>query len=101
MLDKEVTDFLLDQQTDLAITADGDFALGYSDAQHMSLIVQSNKGNWLQSPTAGAGIMRFLEGTASLQEVNRAVRLALEQDGYSVQSVNIDDAIDIKATRVR
>lgn len=101
MLRKEVTDFLLDEETDLGITSDGDFALGYSDAQHMSLIVQSNKGNWLQNPTAGAGIMRFLEGTASLQEVNRAVRLALEADGYSVQDVKIGEDIDIKATRVR
>jgi len=62
MLNKEVTDFLLDEETDLGITNSGDFVLGYSDAQHMSLIVQSNKGNWLQNPTYGAGIMRFLEG---------------------------------------
>ncbi len=99
------TDFLLDDNYDLDIDlAAGDFSIGGSAQQEVDLLLQSNKGEWRESPTVGVGIMRYLKkvagNTARVDNVNRFVRevkVGLQADGFDSPDVIVTpDLSDFK-----
>lgn len=94
-------DILLDEEGNFAV-ANGDLVVGNSDEQHIHLILASNKGEWLESPTMGAGLSKHLNGMISQSELIRDIKLDLQRDGYNVKSVNWNDGeITVDATRIR
>ena len=89
-------DILLDATNQPAI-ADGDFAIGLSDDQHITLLLTTHKGHWKQWPQAGAGIERYLrKQNNNLADLKRDITVQLQADGYKPGSFNIDNSGEFK-----
>lgn len=83
-------DILIDDTNDLVVEK-GDFVIGDSDNQHVSLIVEAVKGEIRSSPELGFGIKRYLKKTGrSREEFLRNLKVELEKDGYDDLEVTID-----------
>jgi len=98
------TDLLLDTSYDLAITDDGDLAVGASDAQHISLLLLTNQGEWRADPLVGIGLRRYQSapyGRAQAQALQREVNVQLERDGYQVLENELADLSAAKLNAVR
>jgi hypothetical protein len=76
------TDILLDENNSI-LCRDGDIVCGESDQQHVQLLVSSNKGDFKESPTVGAGIIKYVKAAESrLKEMRRDIKVQLNNDGY-------------------
>lgn len=84
-----MTDILLDEDFDLAISASGDFVAGDSTMQNQQLLLYISKGELREFPTRGVGIRRWLldEGAGDL---NGAIKREYEADGMKVSSIRIE-----------
>ena len=94
------TDLLLDENYDLALTPDGDLALGESDGQHLGLLLLTAPGEWRADPLVGVGLRRYQSapyGPAQTQALQREVAVQLERDGYQVLE---NDLSNLGATRL-
>lgn len=76
-----VRDILLLDDGDLAIL-NGDFVTGYSDQQHIALILQTAPGNWKQNPFLGANLQNDLVGPFSPQDIQAQITLGLQVDSF-------------------
>lgn len=76
-----MTDILLDTDNSLLFDA-GDFVVGASEAQHVRLILDINKGDWTQSPLIGVGLTKYLKGNLDAR-LEREIRLQLTADGIN------------------
>lgn len=88
------TDLLLDDSGDLAISAAGDLLAGESDQQHVELLLRTSQGEWRQSPLVGIGLVRYLlapYGSLQAAALSREVAVQLEQDGYQVLQLDLQD----------
>ena len=84
-------DFLLDADKNILCLA-GDFSTGESDAQHVELLVSSNKGMFKESPTVGAGLIRFLKrADTAIREMRREINVQLAADGYKMTDLAMDE----------
>ncbi len=84
------TDYLLDESNDFA-TENGDFITGPSDAQHVALLCQLNKGELKESPTIGVGLSNYLKKqNTSLTEIKREIKVGLLADSYKVNDITVD-----------
>ncbi len=75
---------------------DGDLAIDDSVEQDVFFILQADKGNFYFAPTIGYGIFKKLNSSIDKAVEKRQIRDNLEQDGISVQGINIityNDAI--------
>ena len=90
------TDILLDDQLDLAVSADGDFLVGPSAAQDARLILEAEPGQIRQYPTLGVGIRSALNGRVD-GSVRRAIQLHLKADGLKAEQILfVDGKLGIK-----
>ena len=100
----DVKDIILGEGYDLMIQA-GDFKSDFSDDQHISLLLLTNKGGWRQSPLTGIGIITYLNtpvGPLELDSLKQAIKIQLQLDGYNPNpeiKINSLDDITINATR--
>jgi hypothetical protein len=98
------TDILL-VNNDLLIQS-GDLVTGYSDQQHIEDTINAFPGWWKENPLDGVGIGGYLNAPDKTQEIIRAIRLHLTNDGYQVgnPTVTLDAAgnmvINPDATKV-
>jgi hypothetical protein len=77
--------------------ADGDFATGPSDEQHIEHILQSAPGHYKQHPLVGADITQML-GSGFGSAEKRQITIALQSDGYQLKSIKFsNDKIQIDA----
>ena len=67
----------------------GGLVIGESDADHISLIVESNKGDFKEYPVLGVG-EQYLKSVGGVSEIRADVQTQLELDGYKA-SVQLDD----------
>ena len=81
------TDFQL-TNNDLTI-ANNDFAIAESDNQHLYDIINSFPGWWKEFPQVGVGIQNYVNSSGKQQELSRNMRVQLEADGYTVNSLTI------------
>ena len=87
-----VKDIILDENDsyDLTITANGDFAVKESDAQHQILIINTYLGSWKQYPLQGVGIINYLNSSGQTEALKREITVKLNSDGYSGVSVDVN-----------
>jgi hypothetical protein len=81
-------DILLDENGEL-LFRNGDFVVGPSDKQNIQSILNAFPGWWKQFPEVGVGMMKYLNSTGREQEMQRNIKLQLESDGFTVDSVII------------
>ena len=70
------------------IIVNGDFAVDENLKQAQMLLLQTNKGEWKQHPTAGVGVPNYIE-TYNMYDLSREIREQFSQDGMKVNSVHI------------
>lgn len=88
------TDLLLDDNYDLALTPDGDLAVGPSDSQHIDLLLCTSQGEWRAAALVGIGLRRYLlspYGPQQAAALSREVSVQLAQDGYQVLALDLRD----------
>lgn len=80
-------DILLDDDGDIAVSADGDFKVGESDDQHIELLINTYPGNWKEFPTAGVGIRDYILSAGKTNILKRSINVQLAADGY--RNINV------------
>ena len=75
-------DILLDDQDRLRIE-NGDFVIGESTDQEVSLILRMNKGELKEDPLVGCDLIRLINSNTSETELKQIIRLQLARDGKS------------------
>lgn len=88
-----VKDIILDDSADLN-TSNGDFVVGASDQQHVTLIVNTFEGHWKQFPLQGVGIIQYTGSSGQGQTLRRSITVKCEADGYQNISVNLVQGSD-------
>jgi hypothetical protein len=92
-----MTDIALTPDLDMKV-ADGDLVTEENLKQAQQLLLVTNKGEWKQHPTAGVGVVNYLE-TASAGELSREIREQFSRDGMKVSSVKISGTtLEVEAT---
>jgi hypothetical protein len=90
-------DLTLDKAGDLAIHA-GDFIVDDGDAQHIQALLMSSPGDWKQSPLIGVSLGGYLLSPITAATRNAArqkIQLHLEADGFTVQSITVDEELSV------
>lgn len=88
-------DILMAQSGD-ALCVDGDFAVGDASLEHQKDLLYANKGEYKQNPIKGVGIFDFMNAEDQGLML-REIRSQFTKDGMTVDSININDGINIKA----
>lgn len=94
-------DILLDTDGDLDFI-NGDFAIGFSDNQHIQDILESFPGSWKEYPLVGVGLDFYLNSTGKEQTIKNEITRQLTSDGFSIDELEVEEtgAINVKATRL-
>ena len=79
------TDILMDERGDLADRG-GDFLIDKSNCQHIEDILIACPGEYKQNPMIGAAIRNALNGSLD-GSLKRSIRINLERDGFTVNSI--------------
>jgi hypothetical protein len=97
-------DILIDETGDLVIE-NGDFKVGNSDMQHMTLLVSTFLGAWKQYPLRGVGALNFSASSGKSKVLARTIKDQATSDGFiNVQvglSANSDDNFNYNITAER
>jgi hypothetical protein len=96
-------DFLLDASGDLAITASGDFATGFSDGMHLTHILEAYPGWYRESVLTGMGIKDYLHSAGMAAVIKRNAQLQIEADNYKINRISVkgDTELAFDAERIR
>lgn len=86
---QQVEDILLTDDYDLAISASGDFEVGYSDQQHVILLIETGVGSWKQFPTIGVGIQSYSGSSGTGLRIRNEINKSLKNDGYTNVTVEL------------
>lgn len=81
----ENNDLFIDSNT-------GDFALAFSDTQHVQDIINSWAGWWKEFPTLGVGVKQYLGRSGGIQLTKRAIQIHLKSDGYRADKIAVQDS---------
>lgn len=93
ILHKMPNDILLNENFDASIK-DGDFETSESTQQHQKILLFADKGQFKSSPTTGVGTRRYLESSKP-DDLAREIRLEFIADGMMVNTLKIDDNLQI------
>ena len=77
--------------------ADGDFAFGNSDEQHIRHICVAQKGNYRQHPLVGVGIAEWIGSpntTGRVAALQQRIRAQLQYDGYNATQIDLSNGIE-------
>lgn len=91
---KQVYDILLADAGKQIVN--GDFVTGESTRQNQSLALLTEKGGAKLHPTRGVGLMLFLKDEVNRAEVLTAIQAEIEQDGQTIEELNIRDFPNIE-----
>jgi hypothetical protein len=78
----EDNDLFIDSNT-------GDFAVAFSDTQHVQDIINSWAGWWKEFPTLGVGLKQYLGRSGGIQLTKRAISIHLNSDGYRADKIAV------------
>lgn len=87
-----VNDILIDATGDLAVSAEGDLVVGFSDNQHIADVLESVPGNWKQTPLIGVGLLNYMNAPqtpATERALAKEIITHLEYD--NVQEIEIEN----------
>jgi hypothetical protein len=84
----EVKDIRVDDTNDVEFR-NGDFFVGASDVQHVDHIIEAFPGHFKQFPLMGVGVSSYRNSSGTKQQLENAIRLNMEADGYNVNGVDI------------
>lgn len=84
---------LQEEDVDLQIK-NGDFVVGDSDQQHVTLIVNLSEGALKQFPLQGVGIIKYSGSTGMGATLKRSIKVKAEADGYQNVEVVLDQKPD-------
>lgn len=79
-------DFLLDDQNDLLIK-DGDFVVGESLTQEVSIILRLNQGELKSDPLLGANLIRLINSAVSEDQLQTIIKMHLQRDGKDYEDI--------------
>jgi hypothetical protein len=74
-------DFLRDTETGDLMIVDGDFVIGESDDQEVSVLITLNQGELKNDPLLGPNLVQLTEGKEDKNEINKRLRIHLQRDG--------------------
>lgn len=74
---------------------DGDFAISFSDQQHISDTIAAFPGWWKQNPPDGVGVLQYINSAGKVQELERSVKLNLQSDGYKMGDADFTNSNDL------
>jgi hypothetical protein len=77
---------------------DGDFAITFSDEQHVMDTIAAFPGWWKENPADGVGLFRYLHSAGKQNELKRSIKINLLSDGYRSDAVSVvsDTAGNVK-----
>jgi hypothetical protein len=84
----------------------GDMYIVESDTQHVIDTINAFPGWWKENPSDGVGLMSYMKSSASMQALNRSIRVQLNSDGYTINApvITLDSAgnlfIDPNAVKI-
>lgn len=78
----ETFDILLDDDGELQVSADHDFKTGDAVNNYLRYILEAHPGNYKEFPLLGVGVDRYLNSTANPQQLERNIRVQLENDVF-------------------
>jgi len=85
------TDIMLDDDGDLAVSADGDFVVGNSDEQNIELLLVATPGQFKQYPSLGIGLQYELKKQDNnAASIKRRAQVNLTADGYKLKDISLD-----------
>ena len=84
----KVFDLLLDDDLDLDVRG-GDFAITESTQQHQKLILETEKGEWRESPAVGVGINSMLLDEAPAGDIILEIQQQVEADGQVISQLTV------------
>ncbi len=67
----------------------GDLNVKDALRQNQSLLLESNKGEWKQSPTVGVGVNNYLKDT-NLLGLKAEIKRQLQQDGMTINKLEVN-----------
>lgn len=79
-------DILLDENNDLFFK-NGDLVIGESEMQEVGLILQSNQGDWKDSPLTGSNLTREIRGIENKLKQERNLRIQMKLDGKDYDQI--------------
>lgn len=85
-----MVDFLIDEETGDLLIKNNDLAIGDSNPQTVQDILQTVPGEYKFYPYVGCDIWRFLNGSATLDEIKNTVKKQLEIQKFTVFDVVIE-----------
>jgi len=82
------SDILINQDGTAQIEG-GDFAVGLSDMQHASLLINSEKGEFRHQPLLGVGVANYINDERPATLLRQAIRTNLEADSATVGELTV------------
>lgn len=79
-------DIILDEDNDL-LFKNGDLVIAESEMQEVGLILQSNQGDWKQSPIIGTNLTTEIRGSANKVKRERNIRIQMRLDGKNYETI--------------
>lgn len=91
--------YLIDEDNDLIIE-NGDFKKGDSTIGHQTIIMSTEKGQVIEAPGVGVGLIDFLLDNIEIGEIKARITTQFEADGMTVHSITgrTPEELDIDAT---
>lgn len=80
------------------INANNDVEWFESDTKHVKDIINSNVGEWKETPSLGVGITKYLSSSGQEQTISRTVIIQLQSDLYPCNNPTISYDVNNKLT---
>jgi hypothetical protein len=71
------------------VIENGDFNFIESEQQETDLLLNTFIGNWKQYPLVGIGILNYLAGPISSNQLETLIKEQMIADGFTVQSIDV------------
>lgn len=94
------TDYLIDADTGDLKVEGGDLVVGFSDAQNLTDLVETHKGEIKVSPLVGVGVSRMAKKRQGAELLLGDTRAQLDADGWIESDVDFEGlTLEVNAKR--
>lgn len=85
----EYGDILLNDDSEITGTADGDLSSGSGKEQQVGAIINASTGNFRRNPTLAANLAEDLDGPVNSREISSKIQDAIFLDGWELRDLEI------------